>query len=109
MYQAQGRSRDALLHYLVALELRPGFAEAINNLALWYEQQGGPDEALQLYRLALELQPDLAEAHLNYAILRERQGERQEARRHYLRFLELADRDLPDLARAVRSRINTLL
>ena len=48
-----------------ALELKPDFAEAHNNLGLVLREQGRPDEAVACYRRAVELKPDYVETHNN--------------------------------------------
>ena len=51
--------------YRRALELKPDYAEAHNNLGIALKEQGNLDEAIACYRRALELKPDYAEAHSN--------------------------------------------
>ena len=48
-----------------ALEIKPDYAEAHNNLGLALASRGQVDEAIAHYRKALEIKPDYAEAHNN--------------------------------------------
>ena len=48
-----------------AVQLKPDFAEAHNNLGVAFKNQRKLDEAVACYRRALELKPDYAEAHNN--------------------------------------------
>ncbi len=51
--------------YHRAVELKPDFAEAHNNLGNVLKDQGKLAEAEACYRRALELKPDVAEVHNN--------------------------------------------
>ena len=62
-----------------ALELKPDFAEAHNNLGLAFKDQGNLDQAVACYRRALELKPDFAEAHNNLGVVNTMQGKLEEA------------------------------
>ena len=72
-----------------ALELKPDYAEAHNNLGVAFEDQGKLDEAVACYRRALELKPDYAEAHNNLGDALQGQGKLDEAVACYRRALEL--------------------
>ena len=61
----QGNLDEAVACYRRALELKPDFAEAHNNLGNALKDQGKLDEAVACYRRALELKPDYAAAHSN--------------------------------------------
>ena len=96
--KAQGRTADAEVEYIAALQSNPKYPEAFNNLGLLYEQQRRVQEAIQQYRKAIEIYPDYPEAHLNYAQVLERAGYPEEARRHYQSFLA-ADAGVPSSLR----------
>ena len=70
----QGKLDEAVACYRRALELKPDFAEAHNNLGVALKEQGKLDEAVACYRRALELKPDFAEAHNNLGIALKDQG-----------------------------------
>ena len=92
----QGKLDEAVACYRRALELKPDYAEAHNNLGNALKDQGKLDEAVACYRRALELKPDYAEAHNNLGIALKDQGKLDEAVACYRRALELK----PDYADA---------
>ena len=92
----QGKLDEAVACYRRALELKPDFAEAHNNLGDVLKDQGKLDEAVACYRRALELKPDYAEAHNNLGVAFKDQGKLDEAVACYRRALELK----PDFAEA---------
>ena len=92
----QGKLDEAVACYRRALELKPDYAEAHNNLGIALKDQGKLDEAVACYRRALELKPDYAEAHNNLGIALKDQGKLDEAVACYRRALELK----PDFAEA---------
>ena len=61
----QGKLDEAIACYRRALELKPDYAVAHNNLGNALKDQGKLDEAAACYRRALELKPDYAAAHNN--------------------------------------------
>ena len=92
----QGKLDEAVACYRRALELKPDYAEAHNNLGNALKDQGKLDEAVACYRRALELKPDYAEAHNNLGNALKDQGKLDEAVACYRRALELK----PDFAEA---------
>ena len=66
--EGPGKLDEAVACYRRALELKPDYAEAHNNLGNALNDQGKLDEAVACYRRALELKPDYAEAHNNLAL-----------------------------------------
>ncbi len=52
-----------------ALDIRPDFAEAFNNLGLTLSDLGKKDEAVAAFRKAIELSPDAPEAYNNLGCL----------------------------------------
>ena len=91
-----GKPDEAVACYRRALELKPDYAEAHNNLGVALKDQGKLDEAVACYRRALELKPDYAEAHNNLGTALKDQGKLDEAVACYRRALELK----PDYAEA---------
>ena len=68
-----GRLDEAIVHYQRALQIRPDYGLAHNNLGNVLLRLGRPDEALQHFRDALRLDPSNAEAHYNAgSVLRSR-------------------------------------
>jgi tetratricopeptide (TPR) repeat protein len=91
-----GNVDEAMVHYQMALEINPDFAEAHNNLGNFLFQKGSVDEAMVHYQMALEINPDYAEAHYNlgYALLK--MGNVDEAIAHLQKALQIN----PDYAEA---------
>ena len=90
----QGRTEEAVEHYLQALRINPDFAEAHNNLGNALSKQGHTGEAIEHYLQALRIQPDFAKAHNNLAVALKKQGRTEEAIEHYLQALRIQ----PDFA-----------
>ena len=61
----RGQSIEAIAHYQKALEIKPDYAEAHNNLGIALAGRGQVDEAIAHYQKALEIKPDYAYAHNN--------------------------------------------
>ena len=96
----QGKLDEAIACYRRAVELKPDYAEAHNNLGVPLKDQGKLDEAVACYRRAVELKPDFAEAHNNLGLAFKDQGKLDEAVACYQRALELK----PDYAEAHLNR-----
>ena len=64
----RGQFDEAIAHYRKALEIKPDFAEAHNNLGSALASRGQVDEAMVHYRQALKIKPDYAEAHNNLGV-----------------------------------------
>jgi tetratricopeptide (TPR) repeat protein len=58
---------EAIRCYQKALELKPDYAEAWNNMGIAYGSRGNLEEAMRCYKRALEVKPDLNEAWYNMA------------------------------------------
>jgi tetratricopeptide (TPR) repeat protein len=95
-YRNSGRIQQAIAEYKKAMELRPGYLEAMSNLAGMYRQQGRIDEAADLLERALRTYPENAELHSNLGALRVGQKRFDEGKKE----LELAIRYDPGNARA---------
>jgi len=65
--------------YLKAIELRPSFASAQNNLGLVFSSIGDPDSAMECYKKALEIDPKHAGAYNNLGRLYTETGELEKA------------------------------
>ena len=66
--QDQGRLDEAVACYRRALELKPEFAEAQNDLGTACLAQGKLDEAVACFQSALELDPATAQLFTLYTI-----------------------------------------
>jgi tetratricopeptide (TPR) repeat protein len=89
-----GRKVDAAAHLEAALQARPDFPEAHNNLGVVLSQDPARlKEAIGQFEAALALNPNYADAHVNLGLaLSQIPGRTQEAIAH----LEAADRIQPD-------------
>jgi Tfp pilus assembly protein PilF/class 3 adenylate cyclase len=76
-------AEEELECYRRAIQLRPNYPEAHNNLAILLKTADEKDEASRHYQEALRLWPRYAEAHYNYAIFLESIGDRTGAAAHY--------------------------
>jgi tetratricopeptide (TPR) repeat protein len=80
---ARGNKTEAAAHFAKAIDLRPGFAEAMNNLGVMRQSDGRLEEATSLYRQALAAKPSYAEAHNNLGVMLQAQGKLDEAISHF--------------------------
>ncbi len=62
-------AEEAVAYFRRALELRPNYQEAWNDLGVVMEALGNPHEAVKCYRNALEVRPDSVEARSNLGML----------------------------------------
>lgn len=119
------RSNEAVLHFRMALELSPGYAPAMNNLASELTWQEPPDlkRALALVDQAIQTGPDQAVMHETRGQILARMGRLREAlgelalaanylpnnARLHATLAELYQRlEMPELAREHISRANRL-
>jgi len=85
----QGRTEEAIEHYLQALQLKPDYDKAHYNLGFALDNQGRTEEAIEHYLQALRIKPDYVEAHNNLGNALNNQGRTEEAIEHYLQALQL--------------------
>jgi len=80
-----GRDRlpEAIAQFELALQIQPGYVEALNNLGLALVQLNRLPEAISYYEQVLRFKPDNAQVHYNLAVALERAGRQQEAVRQY--------------------------
>ncbi|MDR3633358.1 MAG: tetratricopeptide repeat-containing glycosyltransferase family protein [Isosphaeraceae bacterium] len=75
----KGRLDEAVELYKRAIDTRPDFAEAYNNLGIVHGRQGHIDESIQCFNEALRLKPEYPEAHNNLGIALARQRRFEDA------------------------------
>ena len=85
----QGRTAEAIEHYLQALSINPVLEEAHNNLGVALDKQSRTAEAIEHYLQALRINPDFEEAHNNLGNALNMQGHTEEAIEHYLQALRI--------------------
>jgi tetratricopeptide (TPR) repeat protein len=82
--------------YAAAIQIEPGFVQALNNLAVVLQRLGQLGAASVRYREVLRLAPENLESQLNFAVLHGELG-------HYQNGLEIVERVLdrnPEMVRA---------
>ncbi len=79
----------AASEFLMALRLKPNYAEASNGLGLAFRLNGELEEAIAGYKMAIHLDPKFGLAHRNLAQAFEEQGNRAQAAQAYDRYLLL--------------------
>jgi protein O-mannosyl-transferase len=89
----QGRTSEAIVHFIEALRLSPDRGEAFHlhhNLGRALAETGKIEDAMEHFREALRLKPDYPEAHNNLGLALARQGRFEAAIEQY--HLALDDR-----------------
>jgi predicted O-linked N-acetylglucosamine transferase (SPINDLY family) len=85
----EGRFDDAIAACRRAIELKPDYPEACNNLGNALNDSGRFDEAIASYRQAIQLKGDHPEVHNNLGIALRGTGRLDEAVASYRRAIEL--------------------
>jgi tetratricopeptide (TPR) repeat protein len=88
-FQHSGRLNEAVDHYLIALQINPGFGERHYNLARALVQLGRADEAVYHFEKALEMNPKHVWAYDNLAALYVKMGKADKAITNYKKLLEI--------------------
>jgi Flp pilus assembly protein TadD len=92
VYYPAGNLEATIHHYLRAIEIYPGYADAWNNLGTAYFERGDLPAAAEAYANAAQLRPGHLEANANLGMILHRQGDFDGARRVY----EIALESSPD-------------
>ena len=79
----------AITHYTKAIELKPDFANAYNNLGNAYADKGKLDNAIRDYTTAIQLQPYLADAYNGRGSVYADKGELDNAIRDHTTAIQL--------------------
>jgi tetratricopeptide (TPR) repeat protein len=95
LLQGQGKLREAEAAYQKAIELDPGFCDAMDNLGQMLRSEGDTKRAIGWYRRSLAVKPDNLVAHQNLAAAYRFQGELDKTREEYL-WLVKHDADNPE-------------
>ena len=83
----EGKFRDALTSFNLALKESPGDPVILQEIAMVYTRIGMSDEAAKTYRHVLRKHPDAAGAHYGLGFLLRRAGRTKEAVDHLSTFL----------------------
>jgi tetratricopeptide (TPR) repeat protein len=87
--RAQERLDEAIACYRTAIEAKPGYPDAHNNLGIALRLSGRADEAIACYRTTIGLNPNYAEAHNNLGIALQTLERLEEAAVCYRRAIDL--------------------
>lgn len=98
VFVAIHKDEDAEKALRRAIELKPTFVEAMNDLAALLVRQGKKEEAEAILRKAIEMNPKYPYAHVNLGRLLINKGSFSEAELEFNKALE--SRDLDDKTRA---------
>jgi tetratricopeptide (TPR) repeat protein len=101
---ALGRQEQAVASYKKALQIKPDFAEAHNNLGAALNDLGKPEDAISSLTKALRIKPDFAVAHNNLGNTLKNLGKPEEALASFSRALQIK----PDYAEAHNNLGNAL-
>ena len=85
----QGRTEEAIEHYLQALRMEPKYLKTYNNLGIALNKIGHTEEAIEYYLQALRIKPDYLDAHYNLGDALIKQDRTEEAIEHYLQALRI--------------------
>jgi len=85
----QGRTEEAIEHFLQVLRIKPGHVGAKSNLGIALKKQGRAEEAIEQYLQALRIKPDNAMVHNNLGVALDKQGRTEEAIEQYLQALRI--------------------
>ena len=95
-----GKMDMAIAAYSLAIELKPGDAEAYNNRGNAYGYKGNFDQVIKNYDQAISLKSDYAEAYYNRGLAYEQKDDLDSAIENYSKAIE----HKPDLAEAYYKR-----
>jgi tetratricopeptide (TPR) repeat protein len=95
MLRLSGRLDEAVAAGRRAVELQPGFAQALNNLGIAHYDRREFDEAVRYYRRAIAREPRFAEAYSNLGNALRIQHKLEDSIAAYHRALEIKP-DFPD-------------
>lgn len=95
VYYKEGRTNDAVDHYLRAIALDPASTEVMNNLGVAFAKQGKLADAITYYERAVRARPAYYEAYNNWGTALAGLGDLQGAIERYKRALAIKP-DYPD-------------
>jgi protein O-mannosyl-transferase len=85
----EGSCQKAIPHYLKAIELSKGFAEAYYNLGVCAVREGNGETAISYFRKALEVNPLFVKAMINLGLMMMQSGKLDEARAEFQQLLQV--------------------
>jgi hypothetical protein len=102
LYEAVGRSADARVEYLRALERNPDTPKAHNNLGVVLMNLGEPERAREHFRIETERHPMNPDGWFNLGLSSEERGDLAEAQRYYLRAIAVDPTHAPSREKLAR-------
>jgi protein O-mannosyl-transferase len=102
---AEGKNKEAIVHYRMAIKLKPDSVKAHFNLGHALTAEGRNEDAIAQYKRAIKFQPDYVAAHFNLAHALFTAGKTQASILQYKRVIKLQ----PDLAGAHNNLGHALL
>lgn len=109
IYYLKGDNKKAMEVFQKAIEINPNNVEGYIHLGIIYMKKGQWEKGIESYQKALSIQPGNGEAHYNLGILYENTGNKDMAIYHYKKFIEIAEKDYPDLVLKVSNHLRSLL
>jgi tetratricopeptide (TPR) repeat protein len=88
---------DAIVHYQIAVAIRPNYFLARYGLSHALLEKGKLDAVIEHSRAALLIQPNNADCHTVLAIALDEKGQWAEAIQHYEKALEISPQSVPPL------------
>ena len=80
---------SAIDSYKKAIEIKPGYAEAYNNLGNAFQDKNDIKAAIKSYQQALKIKPDYVEAYYNLGIAHKNNGDLENAIKSYQKAREI--------------------
>jgi len=103
--RSEGKNSEAISQYKMAIELKPDFVKAYNNLGSALIAERKIEEAISHFKMAIKIKPDYADAYNNLGSALFQKGEMKEAVHHFRETLRLK----PDLVVAQKNLEMVLL
>ncbi len=89
VYQDKGRIEEAIQQYLLAIRIRPDYADAYTNLGKAYLSKGMYEKAIEQFRIALTFEPKNTIAHFNLGVIYLESGSLDPAKKEFETVLRL--------------------
>jgi len=108
LYFLKGEDKRAMEVFEKLIEINPNHVESYIHLGIIYKKIGQWQKGIESYQKALTLQPQNGEAHYNLGILYENIGDKERALYHYQQFIQISEKDYPDLVKKVSSHMRDI-
>lgn len=89
LYKEEGKSKESMIHYAKALEIKPDFIDAHVNLGVILMDKKRFDEAIMHFKKALRINPRDEDGHRNLGLAMVHQGRFKDAIEHFTKALEI--------------------